>query len=614
MKTPKLTDWFLALREAGELASIDIEFCRFLLNIDSQAEEEVLLAACLTSAAYRDGNVCIQLQDYAGRKLFTEAPEELQKTGPHIKKWIEKLNDSTLVGLPGDFKPLILDDQHRLYMHKLWHNEQKLVQQILAKVEAPAPEVDKDVLQDGLNRLFSNNEEINWQQVAAVAAVFNTFTVISGGPGTGKTTTVVRLLALLLEQGRSRGELPSIALAAPTGKAAARLENSILEAREQLQTDEEIKQTIPVECVTIHQLLGASRHTAHFRFNEDNPLPYDYVIIDEVSMVDQALMCKLMNAMLTKTRLLLLGDKDQLASVEAGSVLGDLCGDHNQNKFSREMQSILQDLNIHLPNSAVAKTAQPLIDNIILLTKSYRFEAESGIGQLAKAVNRGQADEAWALVNNDAYPEISATSPRQLSRFIEDLAQPVIQQFKKVQAAGSPSEMLEHYRHDKILAAHRKGFRGVNFINSSIERMLKKRGFISPYEEWYEGRPVIINTNNYRLGLSNGDLGVCGIDQNSDMKVFFENNDGLFAVSPARLPDYATAFALTVHKSQGSEFNNIYFVLPEQPSKILSRELIYTAISRARKQVRIFGPKQIFLDAVRHTAARKSGLKDYLWK
>jgi exodeoxyribonuclease V alpha subunit len=537
------------------------------------------------------------------------------------------------------FEELIVDDTNRLYLHKLWTFEQNLVRHILAKAAASAPAVNDALLADGLARLFGkgngtgdaddaergntdggdghrargagnkdgdnadggsrgedddsdsdkNGEAIDWQKVAAVAAVHNMFTVISGGPGTGKTTTVVRMLALLLEQGRANDSLPSVALAAPTGKAAARLQASVLEAKASLHTDEAIKEAIPTEAVTIHQLLGARRHTAQFRHNRDNPLPHDCIVVDEASMIDQALMNRLMEALRAGTRLLLLGDKDQLASVEAGSVLGNICGENGQNRVSEALRQTLGKAGVELPERYTASETKPLTDHIVLLQKSYRFGDESGIARLAVAVNRGLGKRAWDVLQDPQYPDVEAISVSSYRLFEETLFHRIKKQLEFCRSAGGPKKMLEVLGTFKILAAHRRGPWGVETINRRMEQMLQRQGLVSPYSTWYEGRPIIINTNDYALGLSNGDLGVwkSGGDGNGNGdgtraeagKVHFSTDDGLFSVSPSRLPAHSTAFALTVHKGQGSEFENVTLVLPEKPSKILSRELMYTAVS-----------------------------------
>ena len=612
MKTNVL-DKLSDLQDEGAVTAIDVEFCRFLKNVDDQINEVILLAACLTSRAYREGNVCMDLTNYSGQKIFREFGKNISLPVPDLQAWKKALQQSSVVGRPGDFTPLILDDADRLYMQKLWQHEQNLARRILEKTSQEAPEINADVLKDGLARLFEEQDGIDWQKIAVVAAVNQLFTVISGGPGTGKTTTIIRLLILLLEQGRQRGTLPAIALAAPTGKAAARMETSIQEAKSAISTSQKIREALPVEAVTIHQLLGAGRHSRRFRFNEDNPLPYDCIIIDEVSMVDQMLMSRLLDAVDTKTRLVLLGDKDQLASVEAGSVLGDICGMQISNTFSEAMRDCLGELDIHLPDKYI-DTPHPLTDHIILLKKNYRFGDDSGIARLATAVNAGRGDEAWDLLHDDHFSDISLKIIRDYESFEQILADNLLKQFSTVQSVDTPAEKLRRYRRFKILAAHRVGPWGTEIINNRMEDLLRRRALISPYETWYEGRPVVINRNDHSLGLSNGDLGVCIQSEDERLKVYIARDDEAALIAPSRLPDFDPAFALTVHKSQGSEFDRVLLVLPEASSKLLSRELIYTAVSRARAQVTIVSSEKAFKKAVQHGLVRHSGLQDKLWQ
>lgn len=604
---------FERLREQGILSDVDLEFTRFIEEKSRKQVDNVLLAACLTSYSYRQGNVCLLLEDVAGSYLFEEAEEGTNMKGPERSAWLDDLNASDAIGSPGDFKPLILDQSNRLYLHKLWKYERSLAEDIIKRSEAKDYEIDWEQLKQSMTRLFgaSSGDEPDWQQVAAVTAVLNRFTIISGGPGTGKTTTVVRLLGLLLEQFQE-SEFPSIALAAPTGKAAARLKDSILSIKTSLPVEPEVRDAIPNETMTLHQLLGARRHSSTFRHNRDNPLPYELVIVDEASMVDQALMSKLMDALLDDTRLILLGDKDQLASVEAGSVMGDLCA-IEKNSLSHKFANSLSKIGVDLPERYVSDEPQLLTDHIILLTKSYRFEGDSGIAKLAGAINRGDDAEVLNTLKSEEYPEVrfALDSPEgHLGNILETI---VSSHVEGIINAPTPEDAFDVFSRFKILAAHRRGPRGVEQLNQGIERMLQQKGIISGYQNWYPGKPVIINENDYTLGLHNGDTGVCLMDGNGQLKIYIEQDGELEPLNPSRLPDHNLAYALTVHKSQGSEFDRVMVVLPDHISRIVTRELLYTAVTRARNEVIIAGRSNILSKGVQSRLKRTSGLQDQLW-
>lgn len=603
---------FESLRDGGFLSPVDIEFCRFLAETESDIHKSVLTAACLVSSAYGGGDVCISLEEYSGRVLFGESGNKGLRT-PELDKWLITLTKSSVTGEPGDFKPLILDDNHRLYLHKLWKHEQSIAAFIREKINGTVPDVDIELLKGGIQRLFKDSQEQpDWQKTAASIAVNQLFTVISGGPGTGKTSTVIRLLILLLEQGRRRGHQPNIALAAPTGKAAARLQESIDDIPKNLASADILAQ-IPEETVTLHHLLGAGRHTSKFRYHRENLLPYDCVIVDEASMVDQTLMARLMQALAPRTRLVLLGDKDQLASVEAGAVLGDICGGRTKNKFTPEANNYMEKLNIRLPEKHISSRHDGLANHINLLQKSYRFTDQSGIGRLVEAIHAGNPGKARQLLDDERRRDISFNRFKSYKAFIEMVSKKIIQQFKRVQDARSPEEMLAVYRQFKLLGVHRKGPWGVETLNQALEKELQKHGLILPDQSWYEGRPVIVNSNDFSLGLSNGDMGVCKKDENN-LTVFFDKEEDGIALPVSRLSAHSTAFALTVHKSQGSEFDEVLLVLPEASSKLLQREMLYTAVSRARDKVTIVGSDEAFNKTINRRIERTSGLKDKLWK
>lgn len=602
-------------RDQDVLQDIDLELCYFLQAQHSEVSDIVLQSACLASYLYRQGDVCLLLEKYASQPFFDESEVTSNFKAPDLQSWERALSKSEIVGNPGDFKPLILDEGGRLYLHKLWHYEYSLAQELIRRSKIQASDVDNELLKKGLDRLFPDppKDEVDWQRVAAAMSVKQKLSVISGGPGTGKTSTVVRILGLLLEQIQAKAESLNIALAAPTGKAAARLKDSIMNAKEGLDVSDKIRSEIPEKAHTIHQLLGARRHSSQFRHNADNPVPYDLVIVDEASMVDQALMSKLLDALLDDTRLILLGDKDQLASVEAGSVLGDVCS-INQNQFSEQAVSWLNQLELNIPESYIKEDPKPLTDHITLLTKSYRFGPDSGIARLADAVNAGRVEKATNTLESDDFADVSLVSIEMQSDLETILRQHIVEYFRDIVQGNSVKQSLKAFNRLRILSPHRKGPRGVAFLNQYVEKILQDEGLIPKYERWYHGRPVIIDVNDYSLRLHNGDTGICLLDDDGTKKVYFRDEDSIRGIAPGRLPDHDTAFALTVHKSQGSEFEEVLFVLPHKPSKVLNCELIYTATTRARTKISVLGERKILHQGVEKQLQRSSGLKPRVWK
>ncbi len=603
------------LRDRDILTDIDFEWCRVLLKGHPDLSEHVMLAACLASYLYRQGDVCVPLDRYAGKALFTEDEPDYTLTAPDLDRWLQSLVESRAVGQGGEFKPLILEEENRLYLHKLWTYEQVLAQNILQKARIEHEGVNIGKLKPTMDKIFGDGTEDkdpNLQKLAAAASLLNNLTVISGGPGTGKTTTVARILVMLIELYRERESEPAIAMAAPTGKAAARLEESIRNVLTTMELSDEDRALIPDEARTVHQLMGARRHSSRFRYHSENPLPYDVVIVDEASMIAQGLMSKLTEALRPETRLIMLGDKDQLASVEAGSVLGDICAS-GENLFSASYSKKLTDFSLNMPEEMISPTPEPLTNNIILLKKSYRFKEGSGILELSHAVNSGEDSRAAEVLDSPAYDKARFIEINTPEDFEKQLREIVETYFSSLMRSRSAEGMFKTYRQFRMLTAHRKGPLGVKHLNSMIERFLWERGAVTKFERWYHGKPVIVNRNDYALGLNNGDIGMCVMGKGGDPQLYFEKEGGYRTIDPARLPDHTTAFALTVHKSQGSEFEHIFLVLPAQESRVLSRELIYTAITRARQSITIGGRKEIFRQGVARKLNRTSGLKGLIW-
>ncbi|MGP8307431.1 exodeoxyribonuclease V subunit alpha [Vibrio sp. YIC-376] len=466
---------------------------------------------------------------------------------------------------------------------------------------------------------------VNWQKVAAAVALTRRFAVISGGPGTGKTTTVTKLLAALIEQAAQEKNL-TIKLVAPTGKAAARLTESIGKAVQELPVSPELKTKIPTESSTLHRLLGAIPNSAEFRHNKQNPLHLDILVIDEASMVDLPMMYKVVDALPKHARLILLGDKDQLASVEAGAVLGDICSFHALG-YGKEQASAVARLTGFDTLAYSSNSASSIADSLCMLQKSYRFDARSGIGQLAKAINSGSAasvDNVWARDFSDI--EHFALSSQNYNQMMQTLVQEYGRYLKRIgQAEIDPNTgetesltrkakaVLDTFNQCRLLCAIREGDFGVAGLNQRIEKALAARKLIQVQDEiWYHGRPVMVTRNDHGLGLYNGDIGICMRDDSEEeprLKVFFELPDGsVKSVLPSRVPEHETAYSMTIHKSQGSEFDYTLMILPPDFSPILTRELIYTGITRAKKRLALYAELNVLKRGIKVKTTRASGL------
>lgn len=457
---------------------------------------------------------------------------------------------------------------------------------------------------------------LNWQKVAAAIALTRKLAVISGGPGTGKTTTVAKLLVALITHAQQQGVSPKIKLVAPTGKAAARLTESIGRAVEQLPIAPELKQHIPTESSTVHRLLGPIPNSNQFRQGQHNPLHLDVLVVDEASMVDLSMMYRLIDALPPRARLILLGDKDQLASVEAGSVLGDMCMFH-QYGYNQAQAQTVQTLT-HYPVEANSSSVPSMADSLCVLQKSYRFDARSGIGQLARAINSGdliQVDKVW----NNSFADIErhALSAANLNQMVSRLTDEYKRYLQCIPLAECHADTvttmakaaLDTFGQCRLLCAVREGEFGVAGLNLTIERALAKRRLVLGHDEqWYHGRPVMVTRNDHNLGLYNGDTGICIFD-GERLKVFFELPDGsVKAILPSRVPDHDTAYAMTIHKSQGSEFNLVMMVLPKEHNPVLSRELIYTGVTRAKQAFALYSNVGVLKKAVKTKTERASGL------
>lgn len=597
------------LMEAGQISPLVYYFARFVARGCHDDEDSVVaISAALVCARSQRGDVCVDLEQLSAQPLFdiTEEPAAPVPVGPPLYQWLKELSAADWVGVAGDVKPLILDGT-QLYLGRYWSYETSVTGVLLNRLEK-APGLDIPLLNQGLQRLFADADnapgnKINWQKVSAAIAASRRFAIISGGPGTGKTTTVVKVLALLLEQDPSM----HIALAAPTGKAAARLTGAIRSGKSRVDAPQAVLDRIPEEAGTIHRLLGGGQQNT-FRHNGNNPLVLDCVVIDEASMIDLPLMAHLLNALPEKTRIILLGDRDQLASVEAGNVLGDITGHGQEICYSNEQLSLLKSLNVLSGASLqTSPSAPPISDAVGLLHKSYRFSDSSGIGRLAGLVNRGEGQEALELLKSGAHDEISWLGARE-DRLNPSCIDWAVRRYSEYLQEENIEKALLKYEQYRVLGALHHGPFGVELLNRDIAIRLEESGLISGGME-YHGKPVMVTVNDYELKLFNGDTGLLWADENGGLRAWFlAGTEEVRSVSVRQMPQHDCAFALTVHKSQGSEFDEVLLVLPDELNRVLSRELIYTGITRARSQVIIQGKAEVFEAACSRKVERSSGL------
>jgi exodeoxyribonuclease V alpha subunit len=552
--------------EAGVVDSADVHVAQRLSAMAGESDSQVVLAVALLVRALRGGSVCLDLRS-------VEAPVDTAGLPwPAADEWLAAVRASPLLGSP---PVLRVYDDNLLYLDRYWREEQQVADDLLALLTPRAPTAAPDI-----GRLFPPGYEE--QRAAAGVALSQGLTVLTGGPGTGKTTTVARLLALYAEQAELAGKARlRIALAAPTGKAAVRLQEAV-----QLEIDKldaaDRQRLSGLQATTLHRLLGSRPDTSsRFRHHRGNQLPHDVIVVDETSMVSLTMMARLLEAVRPEARLLLVGDPDQLASVEAGAVLADLVDGLGARDEAR----------------------------VAALKTSHRFGAS--IGELASAIRVGDADQVIEALRaaDDHIEWINADDP---TEHLRKVVVPRALRLRQAAVLGDAPAALATLDEHRLLCAHRRGPYGVRHWNRQVERWLTEATGEPIWSDWYTGRPMLVVANDYGLGLYNGDTGVTvlhGAGQQGGLRAVIASAGGPLEFATSRLSDIETMHAMTIHKSQGSQADEVTVLMPPEDSRLLSRELFYTAVTRAKVKVRVVGSEAEVRAALAHRALRASGLR-----
>jgi exodeoxyribonuclease V alpha subunit len=571
---------------------------------------------CIDPEIYRES---LRLKDGTEENPFFNGMDDLKVESLLKNKW--------LTSDPNLPQPFVLH-QGRLYIQRYFQYESEIIDQIARFIEQGKSSESKRREQlvtqmQFIESLFSNHvadsslspeEQIDWQRVAAVNSILKNFSIITGGPGTGKTTTVAKILALLY----SLDQNLKVALTAPTGKAAARMQGSLLSARKELpDLSTKLRERFAeMNSSTIHRLLGGRKNSHYFKYNADNLLSYDVVIVDESSMIGASLMAKLLTAIKPTAKVLLLGDKDQLASVEAGSIFGDICltqhgrmnmltPDHADfvNKFISNSTSKLSSAFINEPSQG-----NILQGHITELKRSHRFKSTEGIGLFSKAVINGQYSDKLLVEPKTEKGEFVKVSQAYNSPELDDL----IDHYEDYIHEKDIATALQKLNKVRILCAVRSGKFGVDQYNRWIEGRLEEKKLLKPKDSFYEYQPIMITRNDYSLDLFNGDVGIIRKDEDGTLKAWFEDGDeeeGVRGIHPGYLTAYDTVFAMTIHKSQGSEFTHVGIVLPDDDNiPLLTRELVYTGITRASKSAVLFTSAGVLKGSIGKQVERASGI------
>ncbi|WP_109079361.1 exodeoxyribonuclease V subunit alpha [Aggregatibacter kilianii] len=650
------------LKEKGIINAADYYFAELIhrkqqpYRYAPAVQNLAVLLAALCNFSYRQGNTCILLnqateqdlfglQDYFNERVYLAEIQQKIDYLP-VVQWQATLQEAQHIAFTAaplqQIAPLVLQF-NRLYFYRIWQDEFRIADYFKSAVRFQTVFSAEQTTQIApiLNRYFHEEQGIDWQKIAVAMALRQRFCLITGGPGTGKTTTVTKLLLTLQELHQNSLR---IKLVAPTGKAAARLTESIVDAVDRLKQAFSLDQHrreiidnlhIPMSAETIHRLLGVRFFSEETRYHADNPLPLDVLVVDEASMIDLTLMAKLLNALKPETKLILLGDKDQLASVEAGAILGELGRFVNpaQPTYSVAMAQYLQaTTGIALLS---AENVNPISDSICYLQVSRRFGANPEVGALATTVNSGNAAESWRLLQqyqqnqqkncgvyltDFAYYLNNKEDIQQRKACVKLIVERATEEYarylQQIPSDGVVNEekvrsIFAAFNGSRFLTALRVGEFGVEQLNLAIAEKLRQKRLLQFHQEreWYVGKPIMVTQNDSNVSLYNGDIGI----YLGNGRVWFELGQNSYkTVLASRVPNHETAFAMTVHKSQGSEFPHTFLILPLENSPVLSKELVYTGITRTKDFLTVFALQSVWESAVKNPVQRQSGLGELL--
>ncbi len=602
-------NWFESGIDQGWIEQYEQEAVRFLESEYGELSQSERLCFVFTSLFQKAGHTALPLYlspvEWAERLDLGEISNAKLPDVPINR---EQLSNSSIISADDQFTPLVLEDG-LISFRKNRSRERGLLKRLSLLNSENTDPVITPLQRNLLQKLFNaTGTEPDWQKTAAAMSLIKSFMIISGGPGTGKTTTVARILAL--HQQLNHYSL-KIALAAPTGKAAGRMGEALNNELNKLGLTADERAAFPSEAKTVHRLLSGTESRGLLPPVEKKRLRYDLIIVDEASMIDLNLMYRLVTHLSDHTKLILLGDKDQLASVEAGSVFADLCRKPS-NAFTPESAALLKRLGVDqdLPE----KNQAELDDSILYLTKSYRFGSDSGIGTLAAAIQKGEGDPSDIQATISKFDELQHTDFNFTAEQLDSLLKEPVEMIAAAAKHSDPGDLLAYWKKTARLSVLRHGLTGSDRLNQLVEERISTMRVARVQNGWYHGRLIMVTQNDYNLGVFNGDLGVCLENEEGALWVYVESGSQLKRIHPGRLMNVNSAYFLTVHKSQGSEFDQVRLLLPRKDTPILTRELIYTAITRARTSFSLLGDLNLFEKGVFRKSERYTGLHHLIQK